>query len=111
MGATNVIRWFLVGLSLSSVWLAPGTPAHALGPEDQAVVREAFQAARRNEWPRVLRLVALVQDPLPGKTLRWLRMVQTGRPADFATVATDRRLVVFDAESGDWRSRQLGVRD
>jgi soluble lytic murein transglycosylase len=81
------MRWFLVGLSLSPVWLAPGTPAHALGPEDQAVVREAFQAAARNEWPRVLRLVALVQDPLPGKTLRWLRMVQAGRPADFAAVA------------------------
>ena len=31
--------------------------------------------------------------------------------SDFATVATDRRLVVFDAESGDWRSRHLGVRD
>ena len=27
--------------------------------------------------------------------------------ADFATVTTDRRLVIFDANSGDWRSRRL----
>lgn len=31
--------------------------------------------------------------------------------SDFATVATDRRLVIFDAESGDWQSRQLNLRD
>jgi hypothetical protein len=31
--------------------------------------------------------------------------------AQFATVATDRRLLIFDADSGDWKSRQLNLRD
>ena len=31
--------------------------------------------------------------------------------SNFATVATDRRLVIFDAESGDWQTRQLNLRE
>jgi soluble lytic murein transglycosylase len=51
------------------------------------VVREAFQAAERSEWARVARLVALLEDPLPTKTARWLRMIRDGEPASFAPVA------------------------
>jgi soluble lytic murein transglycosylase len=69
------------------VGLTSTAPAQPFDPEDRAVIHEAFGAAERNEWARALRLVALVDDPLPTKTLRWLQMVQAGRPADFATVA------------------------
>ena len=31
--------------------------------------------------------------------------------ANFATVATDRRLLIFEASSGDWRSRRFRLDD
>jgi soluble lytic murein transglycosylase len=84
---TKSKRYLIAILSLPLVWIASIAPAPALDLEDRAVLHEAFQAAERSEWARAFRLVALVDDPLPAKTLRWLRMVQDGRPADFATVA------------------------
>jgi soluble lytic murein transglycosylase len=83
----SLMRYLVVSFSLSLVGLASSAPAQPFDPEDRAVIREAFGAAGRNEWARAFRLVALVDDPLPTKTLRWLQMVQAGRPADFATVA------------------------
>ena len=44
------------------------------------MVGQAFRAAERGEWPRVWRLLGQVADPLPAKTLRWLRMIEE-RPA------------------------------
>ncbi|MGH6904065.1 MAG: hypothetical protein ACREIR_15130, partial [Geminicoccaceae bacterium] len=95
---TKSKRYFIAILSLSLVWIASIAPAQALDPEDRVVLHEAFRAAERSEWARASRLVALVDDPLPAKTLRWLRMVQDGRPADFATVAG------FLVDNPDWPS-------
>ena len=67
--------------------LLPGAPVQAVDPERQAILRETFQAAGRQEWERALRLAALVGDPLAAKTVRWLRMVEDGQPADFAIIA------------------------
>ena len=67
--------------------LLAGPPAQAVDPERQAILRETFQAAGRKEWDRALRLAALAQDPLAAKTVRWLRMIEEGEPADFATIA------------------------
>ena len=61
--------------------------AQASDPERQAILRETFQAAGRQEWDRALRLAALLGDPLAAKTVRWLRMVEDGQPANFATIA------------------------
>ncbi|MGH6917787.1 MAG: lytic transglycosylase domain-containing protein, partial [Geminicoccaceae bacterium] len=75
-------------LLLAAVALAAPMPAaQALNPKDRGVVGQAFRAAERGEWPRVWRLLEEVADPLPAKTLRWLRMVEDGQPADFATMA------------------------
>jgi hypothetical protein len=82
-----LLRLLLVGFCLPALWLAASAPAHAFDPEERAVLREAFQAAGRNEWRRAFRLVALIQDPLPTKTMHWLSMIQEGQPADFATLA------------------------
>jgi soluble lytic murein transglycosylase len=67
--------------------LLPGAPVQAVDPERQAILRETFQAAGRQEWERALRLATLVGDPLAAKTVRWLRMVEDGQPADFAIIA------------------------
>lgn len=80
-------RWLLAALVVPAALLASSSLAHALDPKDRVVVGQAFQAAGRGEWQRAFRLVAPVADPLPAKTLRWLRMVEDGRPADFRSVA------------------------
>lgn len=84
---TNAKRLFAAGAILAAVWPGASAPAWALDPEERAIVHEAFQAAGRSEWSRVSRLLALVTDPLPAKTLRWVRMIQDGEPADFGAVA------------------------
>ena len=82
-----LLRWLRIGLGLAVPWLAASAPAHAFDPERQVIIRETFQAAGRKEWERALRLAALVEDPLPAKAVRWLRMIEDGQPAKFATIA------------------------
>ena len=43
--------------------------------------------AGRGDFRRALLIVAEIEDPLPAKTLRWLRMIDEGESADFATLA------------------------
>ena len=73
-------------LLLAAALLAAPMPAQALDPKDRAVVAQAFRTAGRGDWLRASRLLESVADPLPAKTLRWLRMID-GKPADFATMA------------------------
>jgi soluble lytic murein transglycosylase len=82
-----LLRWLRIGLSVAVPWFAAGAPAHASDPEHQAILRETFQAAGRHEWQRALRLAALVENPLAAKTVRWLRMIEDGQPANFGTIA------------------------
>ena len=82
-----LLRSLSIGPGLMGLWLAASTTAHALTTEERAIAWETFQATGRNEWQRASRLAALIDDPLPAKTVRWLRMVEDGQPADFATVA------------------------
>ncbi|HEX2478830.1 MAG TPA: hypothetical protein VHK45_06080, partial [Geminicoccaceae bacterium] len=81
-----MLRLLRIGL-LAVPWLLASPPVQAVDPERQAILRETFQAAGRQEWERALRLAALAGDPLAAKTVRWLRMVEDGHPANFATVA------------------------
>jgi soluble lytic murein transglycosylase len=82
-----LLRWLPIGAGLIGLWLAASTTAHALSPEERAIAWETFQATERNQWQRASRLTALIDDPLPAKTVRWLRMIEDGQPADFATIA------------------------
>jgi soluble lytic murein transglycosylase len=91
-----LLRWLPIGSTAMALWLAAGTPAHALDSEQRAILWETFQAAERKEWQRALRLAALVEDPLAAKTVRWLRMIEDGEPADFATIAQ------FLIDNPDW---------
>jgi soluble lytic murein transglycosylase len=81
-----LLRLLWLGL-LAWPCLVASPPAQASDPERQAILRETFQAAGRQEWDRALRLAALLGDPLAAKTVRWLRMVEDGDRASFATVA------------------------
>jgi soluble lytic murein transglycosylase len=82
-----LLRWLVIGLCVAVPWFVARAPVHAFDPEHQAILRETFQAVGRKEWQRALRLAALVEDPLPAKTVRWLRMIEDGQPAKFATIA------------------------
>jgi soluble lytic murein transglycosylase len=83
-----VLRCLPAGLLLAAALFVVPTPAaRALESDERVAVGQAFRAAERGEWPRVWRLLEEVADPLPAKTLRWLRMIEDGQPADFATMA------------------------
>ncbi|MEM7025528.1 MAG: lytic transglycosylase domain-containing protein, partial [Pseudomonadota bacterium] len=84
----SAVRRALAGVALGMVALIGlAAPTHALDPKDRNVVSQAFRAAARDDWQRAWRMLADVADPLPAKTLRWLRMVEDGRPVDFAAMA------------------------
>ncbi|MGH6944234.1 MAG: lytic transglycosylase domain-containing protein, partial [Geminicoccaceae bacterium] len=89
-GRRRAGRWLGLGLAaflLSATLAAAEAAAEILQPEDREAVNQAFRAAERGEWQRAFRLLDEVEDPLPGKTLGWLRMVEGDSPADFATAA------------------------
>jgi soluble lytic murein transglycosylase len=83
----RLLRILLIGLLLPIAAVSAARDVHALAAEDRAAVAQAFRAAERGEWDLVWRLLEPVADPLPAKTLRWLRMVEDRQPADFATMA------------------------
>lgn len=90
------LRGLLVGLLLAAGLLAALTPpASALDAEERAAVAQAFRTAGRGDWERAERLVAPVADPLPAKTLSWLRMIEGGS-ADFPAMAQ------FLIDNPDW---------
>ncbi len=76
-----------VCLLLAAAMLVAPLPAQALDAEDRVVAGQAFRAAGRGDWMYASRLLELVGDPLPAKTLRWLRMMEDGQPADFTAMA------------------------
>jgi soluble lytic murein transglycosylase len=92
----RALRRLAACLLLAAVALATPTPAAQLDGEPQLVLGQAFRAAERGEWPRVWRLLEEVADPLAGKTLRWLQMMDDRQPADFATMAA------FLMNNPDW---------
>jgi soluble lytic murein transglycosylase len=61
--------------------------AQALQPQDRVAVRDAFEAADAGEWQRALEILRPLDDPLPGKTLRWLRMAEGEGRESFAEIA------------------------
>jgi soluble lytic murein transglycosylase len=84
----RALRGLPVRLLVAAALLAAPLPsAEALEPQDRVVVGQAFRAAGHGDWPRAWGLLELVADPLPAKTLRWLRMIEDGQPADFAAMA------------------------
>jgi len=77
----------LAGLTLLLAALIGSAPADALNPKDRHVVGDAFRAANAGDWQRAFGLVEPVRDPLPQKTLRWLRMMDEQGPAGFTDYA------------------------
>ena len=81
------INQLLCAVILPVALLLASALANAVHPKDREAVGQAFKAADRGEWSRAFRLVDEVEDPLPAKTLRWLRMINQSQPADFAAMA------------------------
>jgi soluble lytic murein transglycosylase len=85
---TRALRRLAVCLLLAVAALAvPMRAAHALDSEERAAAAQAFREAKRGDWQRAWRLLEEVADPLPAKTLRWLRLIEDGQPSDFAIMA------------------------
>jgi soluble lytic murein transglycosylase len=77
----------LAALGLVLPGLSRPTPAEALQPQDRVAVRDAFEAAEASEWQRAFAFLAPLDDPLPAKTLRWLRMAEGDGRESFAEIA------------------------
>ncbi|MGI9508208.1 MAG: lytic transglycosylase domain-containing protein, partial [Geminicoccaceae bacterium] len=67
-----------------------------LSIEDYAVIGEALHASEMDEWPRAIRLMRLIEDPLATKLFRWLIFVERKGPTDFDALAS------FIIENPDW---------
>jgi soluble lytic murein transglycosylase len=77
-----------LALTLILLGLASTSPAAvALDPKYRAVVGDAFRAAGNGDWDRAFVILEPVADPLPAKTLRWLRLLQGEGTESFAEVA------------------------
>jgi soluble lytic murein transglycosylase len=76
-----------LGLTVGVLLITSIRPALALNPKDREAVGQAFSAADGGDFGRAFRLVEGITDPLPGLTLRWLRMLEARGPDDFASIA------------------------
>jgi len=58
--------------------------------------RAAFKLANRKRFARALKALRKVQNPLPAKIIRWLKLTEPGRRGDFADAAA------FIANNPEW---------
>lgn len=70
--------------------LSAASPAGAnhVTKADEAVYRDAFAAAEREDFARAHKIAANAKEPLPGKVIRWLDLTRPGTRADFAELTT-----------------------
>jgi soluble lytic murein transglycosylase len=78
---------WLCGVLALLIAVAAPPPASALDPKDRDVVGDAFRAAAAGDWDRAASILEPVTDPLPAKTLRWLRLLDGQGTESFAEMA------------------------
>jgi len=71
-------------------------PPTLAGPADVKAGRTALKLAKRNKFARALKALHKVQNPLPAKIIRWLKLTAPGRRSDFADVTA------FIADNPEW---------
>jgi len=108
-----VLAW-TVAVLVFTTWLLPPlasagaawaqTEGNLLSPQDRALYRKAFQAAKKHNWRDAHRLAVKAQDPLPAKALRWLNYRQPGNRATFGEIAS------FLDANPNWPSRDRLIR-
>ena len=77
-------------------FLGRGHVEAKLSIDDYEIIGEALHATETDEWPRALRLMLTIDDPLTTKLFRWLTLVEGKGRADFDAIAT------FILENPDW---------
>ncbi len=86
---------FLLASLFTIPWLAFEAEAE-LSADDYAIIGEALHATETDEWPRALRLMGAVDDPLAEKLFRWMILRRGGRDVGFDAIAG------FIVENPDW---------
>jgi soluble lytic murein transglycosylase len=70
--------------------------AQELSQKDERIYRDAFRAVKSRKWNYAAGLAAKAQDPLPAKTILWLRLAKSNPPAGFEARAK------FIDENPEW---------
>jgi len=99
IGRCGIGRKVRHGLFLAVValpWLSLGHAEAKLTVKDYAVIGEALHATETNEWPRALRLMSGIDDPLANKLFHWLVLVEDKGGANFDVLST------FIIDNPDW---------
>lgn len=83
---------------IALVGCAGARPAagHELSQRDERIYRDAFRAVKSREWDDAARLAAKAKDPLPAKTVLWLRLARSNPPEGFEARAK------FIDENPEW---------
>ena len=77
----------LFGFLAPVLLLAPAGHADFLTKADQAVYKRAFSDAGKSNWKQVERRVRKVQEQLPKKALKWMRIVDPKGKVDFKEIS------------------------
>lgn len=107
------MAWAIIGLTFAAGLLPSSllsrtawaqTESNLLSSQDRAIYRDAFQAAKKNNWSSAHRLADKAKDPLPAKALRWLYYRRAGNRAKFSEIEA------FLERNPTWPSRDRLIR-
>jgi len=90
-----VVRWLIL-ISFTLPWLARGSVDARLAVGDYEIIGEAVHATDMGEWPRALRLMADIEDPLASKLFQWFVLLEDKRNLTFDEITA------FILESPNW---------
>ena len=87
----NAIQLACHLLVITAVALSLFLPAPAsarLSLKDYEVIGEALHAIEMDEWPRAVRLMRTIKDPLANKLFRWITLIEDRGGASFDDLST-----------------------
>lgn len=91
----SIVRWLALIL-MTLPWLARGSVDARLAVGDYEIIGEAIHATDMDEWPRALRLMEDIDNPMASKLFRWFMLIEEKRESTFNEIAT------FILESPKW---------
>ncbi len=93
--------WFrlLIALFLAP-FSYPGDVEAKLSVEDYEIIGEALHATETDEWPRAIRLMGSIDDPLASKLFHWIALIE--RQAGSTGIGSFNALATFIIDNPDW---------
>ena len=99
----GVDKWAWCALPIAvflALFLYRGDVEAKLSVEDYEIIGEALRATETDEWPRALRLMGMVDDPLASKLFHWIALIEG--QAGSEGVGSFNALSTFILDNPDW---------